>query len=138
MLPLVIAAVAVLGGYENDYGRQGRGASLDGAIAAVGVDGLRTPLLNHYNYGGYLIWALAPERKVFIDGRSHDLYTHGSLFADYLAMEEVHPNVDALLEQYAIQTVLYPQGSLLPRYLLAKGTWDTIYEDDATIVLRRR
>jgi hypothetical protein len=138
VLPPVIAAVAVLAGYESDYGRLGRGASLDRAIAAVGADGLRTPLLNHYNYGGYLIWALAPERKVFIDGRSHDLYTHGSLFADYLAMEQVRPNVDSVIEQYAIETVLYPQGALLPRYLLAKGTWVTTYEDEATIVLRRR
>ncbi len=138
LLPLVIAAIGVLAGYGNDYGRQGSAATLDGALTAIRADGLRTPLLNQYNYGGYLIWALAPERKVFIDGRSHDLYTHGSLFADYLAMEEVRPNVDSLLEQYAIETVLYPQGALLPRYLLAKGTWVTTYEDEATIVLRRR
>lgn len=139
VLPLVSALVAVLAEYnDEEFGTFQWRPSPAAAIAALGAQGLPTPLLNQYNYGGYLIWTLAPEKKVFIDGRSHDLYTHGSLFTDYVALEQLEGDVDGLLDKYAIQTVLYPKDTLLSRYLLAKGTWRTTYEADGVIVLQRR
>ena len=40
------------------------------------------PMLTHYNWGGYFIWRLYPEYRVYIDGRA-DLY--GDAFMDSLA-----------------------------------------------------
>lgn len=34
------------------------------------ASGLRGNMYNYYRWGGYLIWRLAPERKVFADGRN--------------------------------------------------------------------
>lgn len=42
---------------------------------------LKGNMYNFFNWGGYLIWRLAPERKVFIDGRTLDsvLYEQASI-----------------------------------------------------------
>jgi hypothetical protein len=61
---------------------------------------LRGHMLNSYAFGGYLIWSLYPERKVFIDGRN-EVYLP-------LLKEVVHARADsrlweALLEKYSIE-----------------------------------
>jgi hypothetical protein len=42
---------------------------------------LKGNMYNFFNWGGYLIWRLAPERKVFVDGRTLDsvLYEQASI-----------------------------------------------------------
>ena len=49
------------------------------AVSYVLNHRLPGPLLNHYNWGGYLIWKLYPDYRVYIDGRT-DLY--GDAFMD--------------------------------------------------------
>jgi hypothetical protein len=51
------------------------------AAAFVERAGLRGNMFNHYDWGGYLLWRLAPA-KVFIDGRN----SSRDLFADYQAI----------------------------------------------------
>jgi hypothetical protein len=64
---------------------------------------LRGHMLNSYAFGGYLIWALYPERKIFIDGRN-EVYLP-------LLKEIVHVRTDsrlwgAFLEKYSIEYTL--------------------------------
>ena len=42
----------------------------DGIVRSVKQRNLRGHMLNSYSFGGYLIWNLYPERRVFIDGRN--------------------------------------------------------------------
>ena len=42
-------------------------------------------LLNEYGWGGYLIWSLGPQQKVFIDGRA-DIYEYAGVLPDYISM----------------------------------------------------
>lgn len=42
----------------------------DGISRFVRSSNLRGHMLNSYSFGGYLIWTLFPERRVFIDGRN--------------------------------------------------------------------
>ena len=51
---------------------------------------LSGPMLNDYNFGGYLIWA-APEHPVFIDGRT-DVYEWSGVLGDGESPGE-RPNV---------------------------------------------
>src|SRR5439155_21677643 len=44
-----------------------------GATAFISTQRPPAPVLNHYNWGGYFIWKLYPDYRVFIDGRA-DLY----------------------------------------------------------------
>ena len=41
------------------------------------------PMLNSYEYGGYLIYSMSDTNKVFIDGRA-DIYVRTGVFVDYL------------------------------------------------------
>ncbi|MGH9566786.1 MAG: hypothetical protein ACRD4I_12425, partial [Candidatus Angelobacter sp.] len=43
------------------------------AVSFLAANHPPAPLLNHYNWGGYLIWKLYPQYRVFVDGRA-DLY----------------------------------------------------------------
>jgi hypothetical protein len=104
-------------------------------------------IFNTYEYGGYLIWRLWPEAKVFIDGRS----LSESLFQDYgrilYNVEEAGgKSAQELLDRYGVRTIVmntfeYSQGLL---YRLAPALadpqqkeWKLVYEDPTAIVLMR-
>ncbi len=90
-------------------------------------------MYNHYDWGGYLIWELGPERKVFIDGRG----LHSKVFATWKVLEnaEVNPLIGgkpywrAILDtyniDYAIVPICYRSGYLysLSLRLLDEKDW---------------
>jgi hypothetical protein len=59
-----------------------------GAADFIVQNDLQGNMYNFFNWGGYLIWRLAPERKVFIDGRTLDsmLYEQAT-FIDKAAVD---------------------------------------------------
>src|SRR5437660_1119977 len=64
-------------------------------------------MFNTYEYGGYLIWALWPQQRVFIDGRA----LSESVFADYgrilhYADNSTGKSARELLDQYGIEVIL--------------------------------
>jgi hypothetical protein len=95
------------------------------------------PVLNHYNWGGYFIWKLYPEYRVFIDGRA-DLY--GDAFMDDLATT-YYLRGDAWrkpFEKWGIRTVVLPPDAPLVTALQALPDWETIYADNQAVVLTRK
>jgi hypothetical protein len=105
------------------------------------------PIFNTYEYGGYLIWRLWPEERVFIDGRS----LSESLFQDYgrilYNVEEAGGNsAQQLLNRYGVQTIVmntfeYSEGlvyRLAPALADPRQTeWKLVYDDPTAIVLMR-
>lgn len=105
------------------------------------------PLFNTYEHGGYLIWKLWPQYRVFIDGRAISestnkdyqqiLYNLGS------AVDQVTGPRAQLLDRYGIQTVAmntfeYNSGSVYPLAMaLAKSDWQLVYDDPQTLVFLR-
>jgi len=105
------------------------------------------PLFNTYEYGGYLIWRLWPQERVFIDGRA----LSESVFMDYGRMLYNHePNggksAQQLLDQYGVEVIVmnafeYATGNL---YLLAPSladpqqtAWKLVYSDAAATIFMR-
>jgi hypothetical protein len=105
------------------------------------------PIFNTYEYGGYLIWRLWPEERVFIDGRS----LSESVFLDYARILYNHDEnggktAQELLDQYNVQTIVmntfeYTEGLV---YLLAPALadpqqteWKLVYSDATAIILMR-
>jgi hypothetical protein len=82
---------------------------------------IRVNMYNYYDWGGYLIWRLGPERKVFIDGRGlyPDVYAR-SQFITYTKGTEIAgtPFWKAALDAYNVKCVMIPlferSGSALP------------------------
>jgi hypothetical protein len=105
------------------------------------------PLFNTYEYGGYLIWRLWPQQRVFIDGRS----LSESVFQDYGRIlynveERGGKNAQQLLDRYGVQTIVmntfeYSQGlvyRLAPALADPQQTeWKLVYDDPTAIVLMR-
>jgi len=105
------------------------------------------PIFNTYEYGGYLIWRLWPQQRVFIDGRS----LSESLFQDYgrilYNVEEAGgKNAQQLLHRYGVQTIVmntfeYSQGlvyRLAPALADPQQTeWKLVYDDPTAVVLMR-
>lgn len=92
-------------------------------------------LFNSYNWGGYLIWRLYPERLVFIDGRA-DLYGD-EIFADYLQVWRLHPGWSQVLDRYDIGIVLCERQAPLATLLTESPSWNRIYHDETAALFRR-
>jgi hypothetical protein len=90
-------------------------------------------LLNDYGWGGYLIWALDPPQRVFIDGRA-DVYGD-AILRDYADMVQLAPNWQQLIDRYAIRRVLLPPTTPLVQALRLLPAWRVVHEDDTSVLL---
>lgn len=122
------------------------------AFEAVRPAGAATFLLNHhitgtlfntYEEGGYLIWRLWPQNRVFVDGRA----LNEQAFRDYRQITYGGQNASLqLLDQYGAEVILvngyeYFTGGL---HLLVpeladprQTTWKLVYRDDEGMVFLR-
>ncbi|MGA9811794.1 MAG: hypothetical protein WBQ64_03395 [Terriglobales bacterium] len=93
------------------------------------------PMMNHYNWGGYFIWKLYPQYRVFMDGRA-DVY--GDTFMNefgscyYLKDDWRRP-----LEAWGIRTVVLPPDAPLITALRSSPAWRQIYGDTEAVILTR-
>jgi hypothetical protein len=94
------------------------------------------PMYNTYGFGGYLLWALGPDHRVFIDGRS-DLYEPVGVLADYLRISGIQAGGLATIDSYGIKSCLVDRDEPLVRLLVASGDWHQVYIDRTAIIFVR-
>ncbi|HEV2247941.1 MAG TPA: hypothetical protein VGW37_14915 [Terriglobia bacterium] len=94
------------------------------------------PMYNDYGFGGYLLWALGPEHKVFIDGRG-DFYEQAGVFSDYISVQDVHPDALAILRGYHINSCIIQRESPLATLLRASSNWKEMYKDPVSSIFVR-
>jgi hypothetical protein len=86
-------------------------------------------------WGGYLIYRLYPDFKVFVDGRS-DFY--GAEFDErYMAALKGRYDWQKTLDRYRIEAVLLPVETPLASTLKESARWRTVYDDGVAILFRR-
>ena len=95
------------------------------------------PMFNNYEYGGYLIYALDDQNKVFIDGRT-DMYEHSGVFSDYLRIGRATPDALLLLQKYNVQSCLIGREEALATILAASSQWQRAYSDDLCVLFVRQ
>ena len=95
------------------------------------------PMLNSYEYGGYLIWKMADVNKVFIDGRA-DIYVRTGVFVDYLNISRLKFPAPFLLNAYNIQSCLLGHDEILVTLLDALPDWQKAYDDPISVLYVRR
>jgi len=93
-------------------------------------------MFNPYNWGGYLIWSLWPEYRVYVDGRT-DLYGDEFLYA-YLNVEVGRGDVEQALEEHRINFILTSADSPLADRLACSNKWEVAYQDEKAQILVRR
>jgi hypothetical protein len=92
--------------------------------------------MNHYNWGGYFIWKLYPQYKVYIDGRA-DLY--GDSFLDEFASAYYLKGRSWRdpLEKWGLQMVVLPADAPLVTALKTLPGWGQVFSDRQAVVLTR-
>lgn len=90
------------------------------------------PLLNSYNWGGYVVWALYPDYLSFVDGRT-DLFDDEILSA-YLQAWRTDPGWEDVLGRWNIRLTLLEPGAPLNKELLDQG-WRQLYADEQAVIL---
>jgi hypothetical protein len=119
-----------------------------GAADFLLANHISQPMFNTYEYGGYLMWRLWPQERVFIDGRA----LSESVFMDYARILYNHDESDGgktaaqLLDAYGVQVIVLNsfEYSTGPIYLLApaladpkQSTWKLVYSDPQALVFLR-
>ncbi|MFI5362496.1 MAG: hypothetical protein ACHQ49_11045 [Elusimicrobiota bacterium] len=92
-------------------------------------------LFHPYEWGGYLVYKVAPRVPVFIDGRVEPYWT---LFDDYEALIRAAPGWEKLAGEYSIETAILRPGSPLARALDADLNWKAIGGDGLATLYARR
>jgi hypothetical protein len=106
------------------------------AVSFISKNRLPVPLLNHYNWGGYLIWKLYPGYRVYIDGRS-DLY--GDAFMDQSGATYNISNESWRdpLEKWQIRSVILPPNAPLVSALRCQSQWKEVYGDPQAVIFEK-
>ncbi len=108
------------------------------AVAYLRQAELPGEMFNSYNWGGYLLWALYPNKPVFVDGRT-DLYALNSrVLEDYVTVHWARPGWQAVLDRYGIGHLVIPRGGLLDAALAGAPVWQRTYQDDVAAVYARQ
>jgi hypothetical protein len=105
------------------------------AVDFIQKEGLTGRMFNRYEWGGYLVWRLYPQQRVFIDGRA-DVY--GALIEDYLATYRAAPTWRAILEKYDVEWVLIPPQAALAALLEGDGKWREVFQDPHAVIFLRK
>jgi hypothetical protein len=92
-------------------------------------------LFNSYGWGGYLIWKMFPEYRVYIDGRA-DVYGDKFIF-DYMTVYRAEPGWEGKLNAQDVHTVLIESDAPLAYTLSQSTTWQIAYHDKTSTVFTR-
>jgi len=93
------------------------------------------PIYNRYGWGGYLIYQLYPEYRVYIDGRA-DVYGD-AFFTEAMQVYDGVGNWKEPLDRYGIQTVIIDTNVALSTALRNDNEWSKVYEDDQAVIFSR-
>ena len=122
------------------------GAGLDSFVPVKEVAFLKKyhpegPVFNDYVIGGYLVWDLYPDYKVFIDPRGG---AYGNqVFPDYIEFTTKHVNIDDIHQftkkyPFKIAIIHYRHIALIFDFLRAGDEWRLLYfEKNAAILIHK-
>jgi hypothetical protein len=103
------------------------------AIAYIKAEKPSGALLNSYNWGAYLMWAL-PEYPVFVDGRT-DLYGD-EIIGEWLQVVRAENGWQQILEKRDIHLILLEPNMRVIAFL-EDEEWELLFEDDVAVVYGR-
>jgi hypothetical protein len=89
----------------------------------------------YYDWGGYAIWKLYPDYRVFVDGRA-DLYGD-DLLRQFERAVQLRAGWQQVLDDWEVQTILVPTSCALAQALLLDAHWHSEYRDAQAILLLR-
>jgi hypothetical protein len=96
---------------------------------------LPPPLFSVYAWGGYELWRLYPEYRMFMDGRTH---VYGpDVLKEFLDVVNVSSRWQVVLDKWQVQTILALRSSPLTETLVAQGGWRLVFTEREAVVFIR-
>jgi hypothetical protein len=105
-----------------------------GAVAWLRANPPTGPVLNEFNWGGYMIWNL-PATPVFIDTRT-DVFETTGLLQNYVDLVNLRTPVDSY-DDGEFRYVFFPKDTVLVAALKRSPGWSVVYQDDVAVILHR-
>ena len=91
-------------------------------------------MFNEFDWGGYLLLTLSPRQQIFMDGHTH-IYGE-ALTREYETIVTQREGWQELLEKYDIQWVIVRESSAIAESLV-EMSWEILYQDDTSVILRK-
>jgi hypothetical protein len=138
--PAAIIATAVVliardvSGRGDVYGFDARRFPVE-AINWVEAHELHGETFSDLNWGGYLLYRMWPERRIFIDSQS-DFYGE-AFIREYAVLYGKSGDWRSSLNGYGISSVILPPTAPLAVQLMRDPAWTIAYEDSTAVVLVR-
>jgi hypothetical protein len=111
----------------------------DAAVASLRDDrALYNPnmrIFAYYDWGGYVLWKLYPNHRIFVDGRA-DLYGD-DLMKEFRATIQLQNGWRDVLDGWKVETILVPPNCALTQALLIDPGWSAAFSDSKSVVFRR-
>ena len=108
------------------------------AVDYLAAHALPGEVFNTFNYGAYMIFRCAPQRRVFIDGRT-EFYGPRFMQEEFTAAALDAAVWQRSVERYHIRTALLGrderEGRFLARRLYREAPWRIAYVDDKALVM---
>ncbi len=140
ILSLVITAVLLSSGRPLDYSHTPyQFNKVDFPVDAVSwlTDHPQSGhMFNFFPWGGYLIYRLWPEQKVFIDGQ---LDFYGPQFTEqYQQVILAKDGWQDVFQTYQVEWVILPPDQPISLVLMSSPGWSILYRDPVAVILRKQ
>jgi len=105
------------------------------AVALLQASAQPQRIFVYYDWGGYAIWKLYPEYRVFVDGRA-DLYGD-DLLRQFKTAMQLRTGWRDVLDHWKVEAVLVPPSCALAQALLLDPNWHATFIDSKAVILLR-
>jgi hypothetical protein len=140
---ILIAVFAVVKWVVVVHNQKAREAELfpQAAVASLKSSDIKSSdasrrLFAYYDWGGYAIWKLYPEYRVFVDGRA-DLYGDDLLQQAIKTALNLRTGWREVLDHWQIEVVLVPPSCALAQGLRLDPGWRAVFSDPKAVVFVR-
>jgi len=111
----------------------------DASMNFVKKNNLKGPVFNNYDIGGYLIFHLFPQEKVFVDNRP-EAYSVNFFKDLYIPIQEEEEKWQKVNEEYQFNLIIFSHHDATPwgqKFLIARikdKDWISVFADERVII----
>ena len=145
---LIVFMILVASNRYYEYTRASRAFGfsvpngLERAVDFLKDNNLQGPMFNNFDVGGYLIWRLSPEYRVFVDNRP-EAYSVKFFQETYKPMQEKKEDWLKFSDAYGINFIFFghadstPWGEQFLKQISKNPDWKPVYLNEEAIIFVR-
>ena len=128
---------------ETSLDKLGLASSVNASADFIKNNHIQGPIFNNYDVGGYLIYHLYPQEKVFVDNRP-EAYSVDFFKKLYVPMQEQESIWEVQDEKYKFNAIVFNRNDMTPwaqPFLIERikdSAWAPVFVDDYVLILLKR